>query len=225
MPMSAHGRLLYRRGVTEHGYCEQGPLALTVLTMAESVRRRPGMYFGVGPGDPRLATQVLCAVVGHAVHLAAKVAAGHAAHVVADVTADLAFTVTDDQADLPTGQDDTPRYGYEESLLTNDRWVTAATAAVSSQTIVEVWQDGRGFRQTLVGLRPVEPAQAFSAPTGAGTRVAHILDPDFFGSAIITTDLADLDPRGPHCVDAVGLDGVLIRDHRGQGRPAEYRYT
>jgi DNA gyrase/topoisomerase IV subunit B len=212
-------------GVTEYGYCEPGgPGALRVLTLAEAVRLRPGMYFGVGLGDPGLASSVLCAVVSHAVQLAAKVAAGHPAHVVADVTADLAFTVTDDHADLPTGQD-VPWHGVKESLLTDDRWVSAAAAAVSSQSIVEVWRDGRGFRQTLVGLRPVGPAQAFSAPTEVGTRVAHILDPDFFGSAIITTDLADLDLHGPHCVDAVDLGGVLIRDHRSQGRPAEYRYT
>jgi hypothetical protein len=132
--------------------------------------------------------------------------------------------VTHDQADFPTGQA-MPRHEYRQSPQTDDSCWSAATAAVSTQTIVEVWRGGRGVRQTLVGSCPVEPAQAFSAPTGAGTRVAHILDPDFFSSAIITTDLADLDLHGPHCVDAVGLGGVLIRDHRSQGRPAEYRYT
>lgn len=182
------------------------------------------MYFGVGPGDPSLATRVLCTVVGHAFHPATKVAASHAAHVVADITADLAFAVTDDQADLPTGQG-MPRLGYEKSLLTPDRWSSAAAAAVSTRTSVEVWRDGRGFRQTLVGLRPVEPPRAFSAPTGAGTRVEYVLDPDFFGTASITTALADLDIHGPDCRDAVGLGEVVVRDHRTQGGPAEYRYT
>jgi hypothetical protein len=163
-------------------------------------------------------------VVGEAFHPVAMVTASHPVHVVADVTGDLVFTVTDEQADLPTGQD-VPWHGYKESLLIDKRRFSTAAAAVSSQTIVEVWRDGRGFRQTLVGLRPVEPAQAFSASTETGIRVAYTLDPDFFGSAIITTDLADLDLHGPHCVDAVDLGGVLIRDHRSQGCPAEYRYT
>jgi hypothetical protein len=100
--------------VTEQGYSAAN---ITVLTMADSVRKRPGMYFGVGRGDPRLATEVLSAVVGHAFHPAAKVAASHSPHVVADITADLTFAVTDDQADTLTGPG-APRLGYEGSLLT-----------------------------------------------------------------------------------------------------------
>src|SRR5690349_19887811 len=106
--------------------------------MADSVRARPGMYFGVGQGDQRLATAVLCAVVGHAYHPAARVAASHTPHVLVDITAGLAFAVIDDQADTLT-RSGGPRLGYEGSLLTADRWSAAAAAAVSSRTVVEVW--------------------------------------------------------------------------------------
>jgi DNA gyrase/topoisomerase IV subunit B len=211
--------------VTEHRYSAAD---ITVLSMADAVRKRPGMYFGVGRGDPRLATQVLCAVVGHAFHPAAGVADSHTPHVVADITADLAFSVTDDLAETLTGQD-MPRLGYESSLLTPDRWSSAAAAAVSSQSTVEVWRDGQGFRQKLVNFRPIEPPRRFSAPAGAGTRVAYVLDPAYFGSAVIATDLAALDVHGPYCTDAVGPGEVVVRDHRNDnlwaGSPETRAFT
>ena len=212
----------YVGGVTEHAYTAAD---ITVLTLAESVRKRPGMYFGAVPTDQDFATEVLCAVVGHAFHPAAAVATRHTPHVAADITADLAFAVTDDQAETLTDHHFLPRLGYEESLLTHTRLTSAAAAAVSSRTVVEVWRDGRGFRQTLVGLRPVEPPAEFLCPTGAGTRVAYVLDPAFFGSAAITTDIAALDVHGPYCTDAVGPGEVLIRDHRDKDRAAEHRYA
>ena len=207
--------------MTEHGYSAAD---ITVLTMADAVRKRPGMYFGVGRGDPRLATEVLCAVVGHAFHPAAKVAARHTPHVVAEITADLAFAVTDDQADTLTGTG-VPQLGYEGSLLTADRWSSAAAAAVSSRAVVEVWRAGQGFRQTLVGLRPVEPPAEFDAPAGAGTRVVFILDPAYFGSSVITSDIAALDVHGPYCAEAVGSGEVIVRDHRSANGSVERRYA
>jgi hypothetical protein len=121
--------------------------------------------------------------------------------------------------------DDSPRLGYEGSLLTPNRLSSAAAAAVSSQTLIEVWRDGQGFRQTLIGLRPVKPPAPFSAPPGAGTRATFVLDPAFFGSATITTDLAALDVHGPDCADAGGPGEIILRDHRGTNRSAEHRYT
>jgi hypothetical protein len=110
-------------------------------------------------------------------------------------------------------------------MLPVQRWSSAAAAAVSSRTIVEVWHDGRGFRQTLAGLRPLAPPARFSAPAGAGTRVAHVLDPAFFGTAVITTDIAALDVHGPDCTGTVGPGEVVIRDHRNENRSAEYRHV
>lgn len=207
--------------MTEHGY---GAADITVLSMAEAVRKRPGMYFGVGPGDPGLATKVLCAVVRHAFHPAARVADSHTTRVVVDITADLVFSVTDDQAETLTSQD-TPRLGYENSLLTPARWLSAAAAAVSSQTTVEVWRYGRGFRQQLAGMSPSAPPARFPAPVGTGTRVAYVLDPAFFGSAVITTDIATLDVHGPHCADADGPGEITVRDHRSDNRSTEHRYV
>jgi len=138
--------------VTEDGY----RLAdIRVMEFDDSVRERPGMYFGANRLDPRLATWVLRAVVAHAFHPGTRVAACHVPHVVAEVLAGLAFSVADDQAETLADQD-VPQLGYYDSLLTPVRWSSAAAAALSSQTTVEVWRDGRGFRQRLIGARPVE---------------------------------------------------------------------
>jgi DNA gyrase/topoisomerase IV subunit B len=207
--------------VTEHGYSAAD---ITVLSMADAVRKRPGMYFEVGPGDPRLATNVLCAVVRHAFHPPARVADSHTTRVVVEITADLAFSVTDDQAETLTSPD-TPKLGYEKSLLTPTRWLCAAAAAVSSQTTVEIWREGQGFRQRLTGLSPSGPPAQFPAPVGSGTRVAYVLDPAFFGSAVITSDIGTLDVHGPHCADDVGPGEIVVRDHRSDNSSTEQRYV
>jgi DNA gyrase/topoisomerase IV subunit B len=207
--------------VTEHDY---DTADIAGLTMADFIRKRPEMYFGVGRGDPRLATELLCAVAESAFHPAAKIAASHTPHVVVEITADLEFSVTDDQADALTGTG-VPELHYEGSLLTAGRWSSAATAALSSRAVVEVWRAGQGFRQTLVGLRPVEAPAEFDAPEGAGTRVVFSLDPAFLGSSVITTDIATLDVHGPHCTEAAGSGEVIVRDRRCANGLAEHRYT
>nr|BFE58058.1 hypothetical protein GCM10020063_025840 [Dactylosporangium thailandense] len=207
--------------MTEHRYSRAD---ITVLEFDEAVRGRPGMHFGASRTDPRLPTWVLRTVVAHAFHPGTSVAANHAPDVVAEITADLAFSVTDDQAETLAGQD-VPRLGYYDSLLTPVRWSSSAAAAVSSQSTVEVWRDGRGFRQRLAGARPVEPPVPFDAPVGAGTRVAYVLDPAYFGSAAITTDLAGLDVHGPHCPEPGGPGAVVVLDRRVRAPLSEYRYA
>jgi hypothetical protein len=195
---------------------------ITVLEFDEAVRKRPGMYFGVGPTDPRLATRVLSAVVGGAFHPPAKVAPVHSPVVVAEITADLAFSVTDNRADALTGEG-TPRQGYYGSLLTSNRWKSAAASAVSARTTVDVWRDGRGLRQELAGLRPTGPPTEFAGPAGEGTRVAYLLDTGYLDPAsAITTDLGGLDLHGPGCAPPAGPGSVLLRDLRTR---AEHRFV
>jgi hypothetical protein len=196
---------------------------ITVLEFDHSVRKMPDMYFGAARTDPRLATEVLCAVLRHALHPATKVAPVHTPYVTAEISADLAFSVTDDQAHVLTDEGG-PRPGYYGSLLTTDRWLSAAAAALSSLTTVEIWRDGQGFRQELIGVRPVEPPVKFSAPAGTGTRVAYILDTGYFGpAAAITTEITNLDVHGPYCTEPTGRGYVTIRDFRRRNRPAEHR--
>ncbi|MET8154109.1 hypothetical protein ACIBSW_34715 [Actinoplanes sp. NPDC049668] len=73
--------------------------AITVLAFDESVRRRPGMYFGA---EPHLATSILTAVVIASLHPGLKVAPAGPPDVAAEIIADLTFSITDN---WPTGPD------------------------------------------------------------------------------------------------------------------------
>lgn len=170
------------------------------LDPAEVFRNRPRMYFGADRGDPRLATLVASIVARDAFH------PGHATTIVVDITGDLAFTVTDDVSDP-----DMPRLGHGGTLIAPGRWSLAAAAAVSLDTTVEVWRNGRGYRQRLAGLVPVGEPLRFVAPGGSGTRTSYVLDPAFFGTSALT---ADIDPHGPHCCEPPGPGSVTINDLR-----------
>ena len=191
----------------------------------DAVRKRPGMYFGASRESVQFATQVLCSVLGHALHPATTVAPAHTLRASAQISADLAFSVLDDQANPFDGQG-LPRLGYCGSLLGPDRWISAAAAAVGSCVNVEVWRDGRRFHQELAGSRPVGPPEELEAKDdGCGTRVTFELDPVYFGeSASISTELGSPDLHGPHCSEPSGPGYVEIRDLRRRDRPGEFRF-
>ncbi|MDP9795147.1 DNA gyrase/topoisomerase IV subunit B [Catenuloplanes nepalensis] len=187
---------------------------LTVLPGEEAVRRRIHMYFGVGRGDPRLPTMVFGEVVKQAFHPGRDSAAAHVSRVVAEITADLVFTVTDDQADtLPPGHDLPLFTGHPLMDRRLRRGVYLDASTICTHVDVEVWRDGRGFRLTLDGYRPIAPPEPFTAPAGAGTRATFFLDEAFTGRAAITLDPMLLDLHYPDCGERP--DGVVLRDLRG----------
>ncbi|MFB6393559.1 hypothetical protein [Polymorphospora lycopeni] len=182
------------------------------------------MYFGAGRGSPDLATRVLSSVLAHALHPATRVAAPHTPHATAEITGDLAFVVTDDQADA-LDESGSVRLGYNGSLLGPVRWISAAAAAVSSRTVVEVWRDGHGLCQELAGLHPVAEPRGIDPPPGAGTRVSFELDDAYFGPGqVIAADLASLDLHGPDCNGPAGPGHVTVTDARGQDEPIVIPY-
>lgn len=197
---------------------------IRVLELDEAVRSRPGMYFGLGRGNPDLPTRVLAAVLAHALHPATKLAPTHSPSVYAEVFDDLAFSVTDDQASPFDGG--TPQPGVFGSLLGTDRWLWAAAAAVSSCAVVEVWREGRGFRRTLAALRPSGPREVFDAPPGRGTKVTFHLCPSYFGeAAAISRDLTDLDLHGRDCAVPPGPGWVTLLDLRRGPESSPIEYT
>jgi hypothetical protein len=184
---------------------------ITVLEFDDSVRKRPGLYFGLPREDPELPTAVLCTVLGHATHPDARFPV-HSPRVRADVSGDLAFAVTDDVLGP------FPSNGFGGTLIPHGRWGHAAAAAVSTRVTVEVWWDGQGLRQELARSRPVAEPVAFEAHAGTGIRVAYVLDPGYFGAgAAITTELSTLDICGPYCAQPGGPGDVVIRDLRTGG--------
>nr|WP_157554281.1 hypothetical protein [Herbidospora sakaeratensis] len=137
---------------------------ITVLRFEDAVRKRPAMYFGVGQQSPDLPTEVLRAVVMDALHN------GEPWNVSVEIAGDLRFTVVDDQPHV-TDEHGVPLLGFFDSLLDRERWAPAAAAALSLRTMVEVWMDGRGFRQRLIATQPVDAPAEFAPPTPQGTRL------------------------------------------------------
>lgn len=195
------------------------------LEFDAGVRQRMGMYFGVGRGDPRLPARVLCALAGHALHPATKVAAEHTLQTVVEITDDLSLTMVMDQPHAWEGSG-APVKGYFDSLLGPEWWLLAAAAALSDRVTVEMWSAGRSFCQDLVGIRPFSDPRVFDSPGGSGTRVALAFDPTQVGpDFVLPTDLENLDVHGPHCSAPTGSGYVLFRDlrHGSAGREVMHR--
>lgn len=203
--------------VTVNSYDATG---IKVLEFDTSVRKRLGMYFGVGPGDPKLPTNVLCATARHALHPATRAAPEHTLRTLIEITGNSSFTVAMDQPHDWEGSD-APSLGYFGSLLGPEWWLLAAAAALSSQVTVEMWCAGRGFRQDLTGIRPLTGVQEFRPREGSGMRVSFDFDPVHVGPRFtLPKELETLDLHGPYCSAAAGTGYVQIRDHRSK-RSAE----
>ncbi|MGP3919041.1 hypothetical protein [Nonomuraea sp. 10N515B] len=117
---------------------------------------------------------------------------------------------------------DSPPLGYFDSLLGPEWWLLAAIATLCTSTTVEMWSDGRGFRQELAGLRPLSPVQRFDPQAGSGTRIIFTIDGhNLPPSAAFPTDLGNIDAHGTDCTAEVGPGYVVIRDDR----PSDQRST
>ncbi|MFC9244918.1 hypothetical protein ACFT7S_13040 [Streptomyces sp. NPDC057136] len=148
-----------------------------MVAFEDHVRARPAMYFGVGRHSPELPTEVLQRVVWDALHH------GDGTHgrISVEITADLGFTVEDNRRHSVDEQG-RPLPGFFDSLLDKERRVPAAAAALSVRTVVEVWLDGRGYRQELAGTTPTGAWEECTASEPYGTRVTFWLDPSYCGA-------------------------------------------
>ncbi|MFI8076333.1 hypothetical protein ACIF85_47715 [Streptomyces sp. NPDC086033] len=203
--------------MTDHTY---NAADIEVIEFDAAVRRRPGMYFGMEPENPKLPANLLCAVGRHVLHPATSVAEDHTLRGLLEITSDSSFTISMDQ---PHAWHDpsTPVLGYYGSLLGPEWWALAAAAALSGQVTVEMWGAGRGLRQVHTGIRPRTAPREFRPPQGSGTRVSFTFDPAYVGPHfVLPTELEDLDLHGPHCAQPAGSGHVLFRDIRC-GRAAQ----
>lgn len=131
---------------------------LRVVDFVEHVRRRPEGYFLVDQGSPELPTEVLRAVAWDALHRRD----GRHGQISVEIGSDLSFTVESDQR---PGADERERLlsGFFGSLLDMfdmQRWAPSAAAALSVRTVIEVWLDGHGYRQELVGMDRPAPGKS-----------------------------------------------------------------
>ncbi|WP_411137967.1 hypothetical protein [Streptomyces sp. C10] len=185
---------------------------ITAVTFEESVRARPAMYFRVGRDGPELPTEVLRTVVWDALHHRD----GTHGQVSVEINSDLSFTVVDDQ---PHTADDSglPFPGFHGSLLDRERWAPAAAAALSGRTLIEVWVDGRGYRQELAGSTPGGPWEEFATPEANGTRTTFELDPAYCAPAeAIAWNLIPSEVLGEGCDRCTFPIAVEIRELRAE---------
>ncbi|MFE2103032.1 hypothetical protein ACFW9W_39665, partial [Streptomyces sp. NPDC059468] len=120
--------------MTEHSYDSAD---IKVLEFDAAVRKRPGRYFGVGPGNPKLPANVLCAVARHVLHPATRVAGEHSLCGLVEITGDGSFTMSMDQPHVWEASG-APALGYFDSLLGPEWWLLAAAAALSRRVTVEI---------------------------------------------------------------------------------------
>jgi hypothetical protein len=186
---------------------------ITVVEFDEAVRKRPGMYFGVGLRDPRLPASLLSAVGGHVLHPPARTAEAHSLQSLIEI-GDREFTTV---LDLPPSRDEPnlPATNYFEYLNGAGWWLMAAVMALCERVVVEEWQDGHAFRQELVGIRPRSVPEPIDAPPGSGIRVVFALDPEYVGHGMVfPADLGHLDLHGSDCAEPEGPGRVVVRDLR-----------
>ncbi|MEU8145436.1 hypothetical protein [Nonomuraea sp. NPDC048901] len=131
-----------------------------------------------------------------------------------EIISDLRFSVVDDQI-RETDEQGAPKLDHLGSLLDRRRWIQAAATALSAHTIIEVWTEGRGYRQELVGTRPLAPPRAIVAPVRDGTLATYELDPLYFvPGAAIATSFEDLDLHGEWCAGHPTVDPAVVKDLR-----------
>ncbi|MEV6201526.1 hypothetical protein AB0M64_16355 [Streptomyces sp. NPDC051771] len=152
---------------------------LRVVDFVEHVRRRPQGYFLVERGSPELPTEVLRAVAWDGLHRRD----GRHGQISVEIGSDLSFTVESDQR---PSSDERERplpefFGSLLDMFDMEHWAPSAAAALSVRTVIEVWLDGHGYRQELVGMDPTGSREEFVAPKPFGTRTTFHLDPSFCG--------------------------------------------
>lgn len=208
--------------VAEHEYSAAD---ITVVEWDEAIRKRPGMYFGVGLRDSRLPASLLSAVGGHVLHPPTRTAEAHSLHGLIEIPGDRSFTV---MWGLPLSGDepDLPAPNYFDSLIGAGWWLLAAVMALCERAVVEAWRDDHAFRQEFAGIRPLSTPERIDSPPDSGSRVTFALDPEHVGHDMaFPTDLEHLDLHGPDCAVPAGSGRVVIRDLRASspGRETVYR--
>lgn len=191
---------------------------LQVISFAEHVRARPAVYFRVERDSPELPTEVLQQVVWDALHRHD----GTHGQIGVEIASDLCFTVEDDRLHS-ADERRRPLHGFFESLLDKDRWAPAAAAALSVRTVIEVWLDGRGYRQELAGAAPTGAWEECPARRPYGTRTTFHLDPSYFGpDEAIAWALRPHELHGEECVAHPSPPTFPIHDLRpGADRSAD----
>lgn len=185
--------------------------SITLLTIDESVRKRPAMYFGAGRDSPILADQVVRTVVSSLGWDSESEPAD--ARLV--VEGDLRFTVSAGAVGPEVDKDGAVRIGHGAAVWF--RWPVMAAASVSVRTRLEFRVDGRLWSQELRGIKAQAPPAELGPVPGRGLVATFELDADFFAPGVtITRDLDRLRCYEDGTLFAQGPDSLAITDLRAR---------
>ncbi len=180
--------------------------SIDVLDGLEAIRRRPAMY--IGSTDSRGINHLIEEVVQNAVD---EILASHCDKISLCIGADGRCTVMDNGRGIPTEIHPRVQVPTAELVFTllhsggkfdpNTYPVSgglhgvglACINALSSSVTVDIWRDGRHFRQRFEQGKVMEPLHVVKKSSQTGTRIEFLPDEEIFGDD--KPDLIALDRR------------------------------
>jgi len=211
---------------------------ITFLDPMEHIRRRPGMY--VGGTDIRALHHLIYEVVDNSID---EALAGRCDHILVTLNPDGSVTVTDNGVGIPVGMNKELKMSTLEMVMTkvgaggkfDDSAYkvsgglhgvgVSAVNALSAQTMVEVFRNGKMYRQTyergvptatVEEIRPLEDGE----PTGTSTTFL----PDFTVMDNNEFNYNTLAQRFREMAFVTRKVTIQLRDERVQPIPREITY-
>jgi DNA gyrase subunit B len=172
---------------------DYGAGEIQVLEGLDPVRKRPGMY--IGSTDERGLHHLIVEIVDNSVD---EALAGHCDTINVEIHKDGSCSVTDNGRGIPTGMHKTEKKSAVEVVLTKlhaggkfggggykisgglHGVGLSVVNALSEWLDVEVWQDGKTFKQTYNRGIPQKPLQEVGKTSKRGTKILFMPDVDIF---------------------------------------------
>jgi DNA gyrase subunit B len=180
---------------------DYGAGEIQVLEGLDPVRKRPGMY--IGSTDEKGLHHLVVEIVDNSID---EALAGHCDTVTVEILRDGSCAVTDNGRGIPTGIHKTEKRSAVEVVLTKlhaggkfggggykisgglHGVGLAVVNALSEWLDVEVWQDGKTFKQTYNRGIPQRPLAETGKANKTGTRISFMPDSTIFNSVDFNYD-------------------------------------
>jgi len=174
---------------------------IQVLEGLDPVRKRPGMY--IGSTDEKGLHHLIVEIVDNSVD---EALAGHCDTITVEILKDGSVCVTDNGRGIPTGKHATEKVSCVEVVLTklhaggkfggSGYKISGGLHGVGLSVVnalaewldVEVWQDGKVFKQTYNRGIPQRPLAEGGKTNKRGTKITFMPDKDIFDTVDFNYD-------------------------------------